>query len=386
MMTTFVERDAALDTLAESVRRIARNYGHAAFADSARRGEDAPELWKALAAAGYLGVSIPEEFGGGGGGVEELALVIEELSSEGCPVMLFPVLAVTASVLSAHGSPEQKAAWLPGLADGSRWLSFAITEPDAGTNSFAVTTTARREGDRWVLRGSKYYITGADRADGFLVVARTGTDDATGRHLLSLFLVPADANGIEMTHIPTELTSPEKQFVLHFDEVPLDAGALVGEEGHGLRLAFSGLNPERVIVASLCNGIARYALRRAAEYVRDRNVWGRPTGTHQAVAHPLAEAYARTELARLATQRAARLYDDGQDAGEASNLAKLAAADVAVDALDRAIQVHGGNGISREYGLADLWFIARVQKIVPVSREMILNYFAQHKLGLPKSY
>jgi alkylation response protein AidB-like acyl-CoA dehydrogenase len=386
LTTTFVAHDDERQALADAVAQLARDFGHQAFAESARRGENAPELWKALGEAGYLGVSIPEEYGGGGGGIEDLAIVLEELSAQGCPVMLFPVLAVCASVLARHGSHAQKQAWLPGLADGSRWLSFGITEPDAGTNSHAITTRAARTADGWRLTGTKYYITGADLADGFLVVARTGADPATGRSQLTLFLVPAHSPGITKTHIETELTSPDKQFMLHFDDVVLDADAVVGAEGAGLRLAFSGLNPERIVVAGMCNGLARYALERAAGYVRQRTVWGVPTGTHQAVAHPLAESYAQLQLARLATQRAAVLFDSDQDAGEASNLAKLAAADVAVEAMDRAIQVHGGNGISREYGLADLWFIARVQKIAPVSREMILNYLAQHKLGLPKSY
>jgi alkylation response protein AidB-like acyl-CoA dehydrogenase len=384
--TTFVAHDPQRQELADAVRKLAGDFGHRAFADSARRGENAPELWKALAAAGYLGVSIPEEYGGGGGGIEDLAIVLEELSAQGCPIMLFPVLAVCASVLVRHASPGQKQAWLPGLADGSCWLSFGITEPDAGTNSHAIATRAERVGGGWRLSGTKYYITGADLADGFLVVARTGGDAQTGRSQLTLFLVPADSPGISKTHIATELTSPDKQFMLHFDDVALPADAVVGAEGEGLRLAFSGLNPERIVVAGMCNGLARYALDRAAEYARARTVWGAPTGTHQAVAHPLAECYAQLQLARLATQRAAFLYDHGHDASEASNVAKLAAADVAADAMDHAIQVHGGNGISREYGLADLWFIARVQKIAPVSREMILNYLAQHKLGLPKSY
>lgn len=190
-----------------------------------------------------------------------------------------------------------------------------------------------------------------------------------------------------MTPIETALHVPETQYMLYFDNVALGAEALVGEEGHGLRHVFAGLNPERVCAAAINNGIARFAIEKASQYAIDRTVWKTPIGAHQGIAHPLAKSYVAVQQARLMTARAAQLFDQGSpDAGEIANMAKFAAADASLEALDQAIQTHGGNGMAIEYGLADLWFIARLHKTAPVSREMILNFVAQHSLGLPKSY
>ena len=186
--------------------------------------------------------------------------------------------------------------------------------------------------------------------------------------------------------IPVEVVAPEKQFTVFFDDVAVPAANLIGEEHGGFRSVFAGLNPERIMVAALCNGISRYALEKAAAYACDRRVWDVPIGAHQGVAHPLAKAKIEAELARLMTDKAAWLCDEGLDAGEASNMAKFAAADASLACLDQAIQVHGGNGLSQEYGLADLYFTARLMRTAPVSREMVLNFVAQQSLGLPKSY
>jgi alkylation response protein AidB-like acyl-CoA dehydrogenase len=382
----FVEHSDEQQLLAETVARMTRDAGgRAGYTAAARSGEHFV-LWDRLAAAGYVGVSVPEEYGGGGLGVEELALVLEAAATEGAPMTKLIVTALVTAVLTRHGSEAQQTEWLPQIADGSAHISFAITEADAGTNSHRIQTSAERTPSGWRLRGSKTYISGVNEASAIIVVARTGFDAERERNRLSLFIVPSDAPGLARDYIPTELTSTERQFTLAFDDVEIPAEALIGDEGAGLRQAFSGLNPERIVVAAMCNGMTRYALNRAAEYAAERSVWGVPIGTHQAVAHPLALAYAHLQLARLATQRAARMHDGGMDAGEASNVAKLIAADTAVLALDRAIQSHGGNGVAREYGLADLWFTVRLQQNAPVSKEMLLNYFAQHGLGLPKSY
>ena len=213
------------------------------------------------------------------------------------------------------------------------------------------------------------------------------TVDDKGRAQLSLFIVPTNATGITMTPIETALHVPETQFMLYFDNVALAPDALVGQEGQGLRHVFAGLNPERVCAAAINNGIARFAIEKSAAYANERSVWSTPIGAHQGIAHPLAKAYMGVQQARLMTARAAQLFDMGSgDAGEAANMAKFAAADASLEALDQAIQTHGGNGMALEYGLADLWFIARLHKTAPVSREMILNFIAQHSLGLPKSY
>jgi alkylation response protein AidB-like acyl-CoA dehydrogenase len=373
--------------LRKAVRQIAAGFGHAYYADKARRGDKPTELWNALAEAGYLGVNLPEEYGGGGCGVTELTIVSEELSAAGCSLFLVIVSpGICGSILARHATEEQKRRWLPGIASGSFKMAFAITEPDAGSNSHNLSTTATRDGEGWRLRGQKYFISCVDEADAILVVAKTGTDTRTGRGRLSLFVVDADAPGLKKTLIPVELVATDRQYTLFFDDVRLGADRLLGAEGEGLRQVFTGLNPERITGAAFGLGVARYALEKAAVYANQRKVWSVPIGAHQGLAHPLAEAKIDLELARLMTYKAAWLFDTGQDAGEAANMAKYAAAEAALFALDQAIQTHGGNGLATEFGLADLWFVTRLARTAPVSREMILNYVAEHSLGLPRSY
>ena len=326
---------------------------------------------------------LPAEYGGGGAGLAELTVVTEELAAHGLPLLIAVISpAICGSILAAHASDAMKASWLPGLADGTRRMAFALTEPDAGSNSHNVSTTARRSGTGWTITGGKYYISAADECEALLLVAR---DDSVAGGL-SLFVVPTGVPGLTLTPIPTALVSPDRQFTVFLDDVAVGEDALIGMAGQGFRQVFAGLNPERILAAALCNGVGRYAVAKAAEYARQRKVWSEPIGAHQGIAHPLAQAHLGVELARLATERAAELFDAGQDAAEAANIAKLAAADAALAALDQAIQTHGGNGLALEYGLADLWFVTRLMRTAPVSREMVLNFVAQQSLGLPKSY
>ncbi len=266
-------------------------------------------------------------------------------------------------------------------------MAFAITEPDAGTNTHNITTNARRDGDEWVLNGRKIWISGVDEADHVLVVARAH-DARTGKVKPVLFVVPTDAAGFEANPIPMEIVSPEKQFQVFLDDVRLPADAVVGDENGGLVQLFAGLNPERIMAAAFSLGLARYALARATAYAKERVVFDVPIGAHQAIAHPLAQVHIEVEMAKLMNDKAAALLDAGDEtrAGEAANIAKYAAAEAAVHAVDVAVQTHGGNGISQEYGMAGLLVAARAGRIAPVSREMILNYVAMHTLGLPKSY
>jgi alkylation response protein AidB-like acyl-CoA dehydrogenase len=378
--------------LRKTVAEIAGRFGGAYYVAKAQAREPCTELWQALGEAGFIGVSLPEEYGGGGGGLAELAIVCEETAAQGCPLTLLLVSSgVSAEVIARYGSAECKQRWLPGIAAGTSKMVFAITEPDAGSNSHKLSTTASRDGggsdgDGWVLRGTKYYISGVNEAEAILVVARTGVDEATGHGRLSLFVVPTDAPGLVARPLPVDVMLPERQFTLHFDDVRLGADAIVGAEGDGLRQVFHGLNPERITGAASGVGVARYALARAAEYARTRTVWDEPIGSHQGVSHPLAKAAIETELAALMTRKAAWQHDHGMSAGEAANMAKYAAAEAAIAAVDQAIQTHGGNGVSTEYGLIPLWGLARLLRIAPVNREMVLNYVAQHTLGLPRSY
>jgi alkylation response protein AidB-like acyl-CoA dehydrogenase len=290
-------------------------------------------------------------------------------------------------VIARFGTDGQKEQWLPGLADGSVTMAFAITEPDAGSNSHQITTTARRTADGWSLNGRKVYISGLDVARAVLVVGRT-EDARTGKLKPALFVVPTDATGVEFRQIEMDLISPDNQFALFLDDVQLPPESLVGSEDAGLMQLFAGLNPERVMASAFAIGIGRHALGKAVAYVKEREVWGRPVGAHQGLAHPLAQCKIELELARLMMQKAAALYDAGDDvgAGEAANMAKYAAGEAAVRATDQAVQSLGGNGMTVEYGVAALVNAARASRIAPVSREMILNFVAQHSLGLPKSY
>ncbi|MFJ8865666.1 acyl-CoA dehydrogenase family protein [Streptomyces sp. NPDC102473] len=387
-MSTVLETEEH-QALRAAVAALGKRFGRDYTTDLARRGEHPRELWDAAGELGYLGVNLPEEYGGGGGGMAELSIVLEELGAAGSPLLMLVVSpAICGTVIARFGTEAQKRAWLPGLSDGSLTMSFGITEPDAGSNSHRITTTARRDGGDWILSGRKVFISGVDISDATLIVGRT-EDARSGSLKPCLFIVPREAPGFTHTRIDMELQAAEKQFELVLDDVRLPADALVGDEDAGLLQLFAGLNPERIMGAAFSIGMGRYAVERAVDYAKTRTVWkGAPIGSHQAIAHPLAQAHIELELSRLMMQKAARLYDEGDDigAGEAANMAKYAAAEACVRAVDQAVHTLGGNGLTREYGLASLITAARVSRIAPVSREMILNYVSHQTLGLPKSY
>jgi alkylation response protein AidB-like acyl-CoA dehydrogenase len=375
------------DMLRESVAAICRKYGPDYFQRVTDEGKGPHELWRDLASAGFLAVHMPEEYGGGGGGLYELAAVIEEAAAEGVPPLSAVFSAgVNGTILAQHATPEQKERWLRPLCERAILTSFAITEPDAGHNSYNINTWAKRDGDDFIINGMKYYTSGFNESEYVLVVARTATDEITGRGRLTLFLLDSDTPGLTSQHIPTALEVPEKQFTLYFDNVRVPADRIIGQENHGMRAAFAGINAERLLVSSLCTGVGRYALKKAARYASERSVWGVPIGTHQGVAHPLAQAHIDLELARLMTAKACALYDAGESPAESSNIAKVSGVEAGLHALDAAIQVHGGNGVAKEYQLTNYWFLVRMLKIGPVSKEMVLNFIAEHTLGLPKSY
>ncbi|HEV3228857.1 MAG TPA: acyl-CoA dehydrogenase family protein [Solirubrobacteraceae bacterium] len=373
--------------LRETVAGICADFGREYMQRKRDAGEPPTELWDALASRGYLGVNIPEEYDGGGLGMAALAAVGEEISAAGCALLLIVVSpAIVGSILTKHGTPAQKERWLRGIGTGTIKVAFAITEADAGTNSHNLATSLRRDNGRFILNGQKTFISGVEDANAVLVVARTRMSDGQ-LGLPSLAIVDVDAPGFTRQQIPMAVRGADRQWTLFFDDVELEEERLIGGENGGLGVVFDGLNPERIMGASISTGIGRLALERGAAYARERRVWGVPIGAHQGVAHPLAEAKIELELARLMTQKAAALYDAGvPGAGEAANMAKYAAAEAGIHCVDRAIQAHGGNGFALEYGLSDLWWGVRVARTAPVSREMVLNYVAEHSLGLPKSY
>ena len=372
----------------ESVQKICARYGQQYFLERSRAGEDITELWRELGEAGLLGVHLPEEYGGGGCGMQEAVVVVEELAAHGMPMLVWVISpAMIGSILAAYGSEELKQTWLPGISAGTKKIAFGLTESDAGSNSHQVATTARRDGDGWVIKGSKTFISAVDQAQALLVVARDHDLSTPEKKKLSIFVVPTDAPGFSYQPIPTSIVSPDKQFSVFLDDVRVGPESLVGVAGDGLRQVFACLNPERILVGAITGGVGRYAVEKASEYAKTRQVWDVPIGQHQGVSHPLAASYIDVEVSRLATQHAARLYDEGNPGvAEAANIAKFVGAESALKALDQAIQTHGGNGLTEEYGLSDLWFVTRLMRTAPVSREMVLNFVAQTSLGLPRSY
>ena len=386
-MSGFIETEEQ-QALRKAVAAMAANYGQDYYLEKARAGEHTDELWSEAGKLGFIGVNLPEEYGGGGAGMYALSLVMEEMAAAGSALLMMVVSpAINGTIISKFGTEDQKKRWIPGIADGSITMAFAITEPDAGSNSHKITTTARRDGSDWILSGQKVYISGVDQAQAVLVVGRT-EDHKTGNLKPALFVVPTDTAGLTYTKIPMEIVSPEFQFQLFLDEVRLPADALVGSEDAAIAQLFAGLNPERIMGAASAVGMGRFAIDKAVDYVKQRQVWKTPIGAHQGLSHPLAQNHIEIELAKLMMQKAASLYDTGDDvaAAEAANMAKYAAGEASVRAVDQAVQSLGGNGLTKEYGIASVLTASRLARIAPVSREMILNFVAQTSLGLPRSY
>jgi len=383
MSTTGEEEQAIRD----AVRDIVDSFGPDYYQQQVDDGRNCADLFDALGAKGYLGVHLPEMYGGGGLGLRELAMVVQETALGGCPMqaMLFSA-GVTGTILSRNASAEQKSSWLPGVATGETRLSFAITEPDSGANAHRISTVASRDGDRYIINGQKVFITGMESAQWVMVVARTGVDERTGRGRLSVFMVKTDTPGLSWSPIRTVMNQPDKSHQVFFDNVEVPAVNLVGPENKGLAVAFTGLNTERILTSSICTGIGHYALHKAVGYANQRRVWDQPIGAHQAVSHPLAAAHIHLQAAQLVTDRACELYDRGAEVGELANMAKYLGAAAGLEALDAAISVHGGNGVTYEYQLAPYFWLVRMLNMGPVSKEMILNFVAEHSLGLPRSY
>lgn len=355
-----------------------------------------PDLWAAFASVGLTGCLVPEEYGGNNMGLLALTLGFEEITTNAFSPGLLLVVAMDSACILRNGSEEQKRRFLPKIADGTWKLCFAVTEPNAGTNTFELQTSAKREGDHYVINGQKTFITGVDIADYMLLVARTTSLEelkAQGKpksHGLSLFLVDTKSPGIEKQPISIPLSDELNQFQLFFDDLQVPAENLLGEEDNGALVMFNSLNPERILAAAICIGITEHALEKAVTYAKERKVFkDTPIGAYQSIAHPLAEVKIELEAVRLMTYKAAWAFDNNHnplEVGTYANMAKLLAADLAIKAVDHAIETFGGLGFAEETGLISQWSGARLLKTAPVSREMILNYVAEWNLGLPKSY
>ncbi len=384
---SFIETEEQ-KALRQAVAAMVANYGQDYYLEKARAGEHTTELWNEAGKLGFIGVNLPEEYGGGGAGMYELSLVMEEMAAGGSALLMMVVSpAINGTIISKFGTEEQKKRWIPGIADGSITMAFAITEPDAGSNSHRITTTARKDGGDWIIKGQKTFISGIDQAQAVLVVGRT-EDHKTGNLKPALFVIPTDTPGLSWTKIDMEIISPESQFQVFLDDVRFPADALVGSEDAAIAQLFAGLNPERIMGSAMAVGTGRLAITKATDYLKTRQVWKVPIGSHQGLSHPLAQTHIEVELAKLMMQKAATLYDAGDDfrAAEAANMAKYAAGEASVRAVDQAVQSLGGNGLTKEYGIAAAVTASRLARIAPVSREMILNFVAQTSLGLPRSY
>lgn len=354
------------------------------------------ELWDDFARIGLLGCLVPKQYGGNDAGLVTLTVAFEELVTQGFFPGLMLVTSMDAACIVKNGSEELKARVLPQITSGKMKLCFAVTEPNAGTNTFRIETVARRDGDVYRLNGQKVFITGVEQADYMLLVCRTTTVAELQREGkpksqgLSLLLVDTKSPGLTKTLLPTLTSDGAGQWQLFFDDVEVPADNLVGAEGGGALAMFNSLNPERILAAAICSGMTQHCLDKAVTYARERRVFkDTPIGAYQSIAHPLAEVKIWHEAVKLMMYRAAASFDAGMDplqVGTQSNMAKFLAADLVMKAVDAAIETHGGNGFSEEYGLINLWIGARLFKTAPVSREMILNYVSEWDLGLPRSY
>jgi acyl-CoA dehydrogenase len=385
------------EMIRQSVRDIFSRFDRDALREKVLVKKEFPyEVWDAVSEAGFMGAMIPEEYGGTGMGLLPVALMVEEMAKLGFGNAIMVLTTMDAMCIVKSGEEAVKRKFLPKIATGERKLCFAVTEADAGSNTFRIQTRAERRGDTYVINGSKTWITGADVADHVLLVTRTkpleecvaeGLPKAYG---LSLFLVPTDAKGLTKDLLPTGAIEGMNQFTLFFDDVEVPAENRVGEEHAGAMALFKALNPERILAAAMVVGVSEYCLKVACEYARERKVFkNTPIGQYQGIQHPLADVKIRQEAVRLATYKAAWAVDSDlppMETGHAANVAKYLAAELGIAAVDAAIETLGGNGFSEDYGLIHLWEGMRLLKTAPVSKEMILNYVAEHVLELPRSY
>ena len=387
--------DFELTEAQQAIREQARALA-AKFADAYWRRCDAAhafpwEFYQAFAAAGWLGIAIPPEYGGAGLGIMEAALLLEEVAASGAGMNGATALHLTIFGLNPvvrHGSEELRRRILPEAAAGRLHVAFGVTEPDAGSDTPAITTRAVRQGDHFLIRGKKVWTSKAKESSKVLLLARTTPLEEVTRRTdgMTLFLADLDPRYVTIREIEKLGRNAVDSNEVFYDDLPVEARDVVGEVGRGFYHLLDGLNPERILIAAEALGTGRAALRRATEYAKGRVVFGRPIGQNQGIQFPLADSYAKLAAAELMVRKAAWLYDHGRPCGAEANMAKYLAAEWGFEAADRALQVHGGFGYAREFDVERYWREVRVMRIAPVTQEMVLNFLGQHELGLPRSY
>ena len=348
------------------------------------------EFVSALTESGWLAMLIPEEFGGAGLPLSAAAAVLEEIQRAGCNGGACHAQMYTMGTLLRHGSADQKARYLPKIASGAlRLQAFGVTEPTSGTDTGALRTTARREGDHFVVSGQKIWTSRAEHSDLMLLLARTtplreGMKKTDGLSVLLIDMAAARDNGLTIRPIRTMMNHATTE--VFFDNLRVPAENLIGEEGKGFRYILTGMNAERILIAAECVGDAKWFLARATAYARERVVFGRPIGQNQGIQFPIAKAYANMRAAELMVREALQLYDSGTNPGPEANMAKMLAADASFEAANVCIQTHGGFGFAEEYDIERKFRETRLYQVAPISTNLILSYLAEHVLGLPRSY
>ncbi|MEY4696010.1 MAG: hypothetical protein RIT14_438 [Pseudomonadota bacterium] len=388
-MTSF-DPTADYAEIREGVARVCAEFPGSYWRDLDSRRAYPTEFVGALIREGWLAAMIPEEFGGSGLNLTAAAVILEEIHRNGCNAAACHAQMYTMGTVLRHGSDAQKRAYLPGIADGSlRLQAFGVTEPTSGTDTLSLKTTARREGDEWVINGQKIWTSRAEYSDLMVLLARTTPREqaASRTEGLSVFLVDMREHlgrGITIRPIRTMMNHATTE--VFFDDLRIPASALIGEEGKGFRYILSGMNSERILIAAECIGDAKWFLKKGSDYAKERVVFGAPIGRNQGVQFPLARAHAHMMAAEAIVYRAAAMYDAGQNPGVEANTAKMLAADASWEAAEACLQTHGGFGFAEEYDVERKFREARLYQVAPISTNLILCYIAEQVLGLPKSY
>ncbi len=375
----------------DSVAKLCADYPDEYWADKDKQHEFPWDFYEAMAEAGWIGIAIPEAYGGAGQGITEASLVLETVCESGAAMNGATPLHLSIFGMHPvvrHGSEEMKQKYLPRVANGDLHVAFGVTEPDAGTDTTSISTAARLDGDTYIVKGRKVWTTKALQSERVLLLVRTTPKDKVEKRTDGLTLLLAELQRPEVAISPIDKVGRNAVATCEvvYDDLPVHITDRVGEEGKGFRYILDGMNAERILIAAEALGIGRAALRRAVDYANERVVFGRPIGKNQGIAFPLAEAKMRLDAAELVVRKASWLIDNGLPCGEEANMAKWLAADAAFFAADRAMQTHGGFGYASEYHVERYWREARLMKIAPISQEMIQNYVSEHVLGLPRSY